>query len=96
MQPSNPNFPIQLYLYGTSGCHLCDEAMLQIKPFVTAQICKVESVDIVSDPELYQRYEFMIPVLYDPKADAELAWPFTGPEVQLWLQSNTLPSQGTD
>jgi hypothetical protein len=89
------SLPIHLKLFGTTGCHLCDDAAEQVQPFVDAQICQLESVDIVSDLTLYERYELHIPVLYNPHADDELRWPFTGPEVQQWLQQYLAQGQGS-
>lgn len=86
MLKTPPKLPMQIFLYGTSGCHLCDLALQEVQPFIDAQICYVDAVDIVSDPELYRRYELSIPVLHNPLVADELSWPFTGRDVQLWLQ----------
>lgn len=94
MFKNDPILPLQIYLYGTSGCHLCDDALLQLQPFVDAKICYVKEIDIISNPQIYAQYELMIPVLYNPRTNDELPWPFNGPEVQLWLQNAIQQLQG--
>lgn len=73
---------ITLILYGTSGCHLCDEALLIIKEAITQtnvpMAVKLIQIDIVDDDALYSLYETAIPVL---KIDSQqypstLNWPF--------------------
>lgn len=88
MNSALPPLPISLCLYGTSECHLCDQALTQVQPFINAQICQVEHIDIVSDLDLYERYALCIPVLYNPRSQSELRWPFTALDVQQWLQND--------
>ncbi|MCK6473723.1 MAG: glutaredoxin family protein [Planctomycetes bacterium] len=53
-----------LTLYGKPDCPLCDEAKAAIHEF--AQECELELkwVDISQDPELWNKYQFEIPVLW--------------------------------
>lgn len=81
-----PLLPIPLRLYGTSECHLCELALAHIQPFIDADICSIETVDIVNDMTIYERYAVSIPVLCNPITQSELCWPFDGPVIQLWLQ----------
>lgn len=95
MSEHHPTLPIALNLFGTTGCHLCDEAFACVQPFVDAKICVVTSVDIVSDLTLYERYECHIPVLQNALTGDELLWPFTGLQVQHWLQQYLAQQQGS-
>lgn len=69
-------------LYGTLGCHLCDDAEALLVPVlvaVSAEIgsnCEIECVDIADDDALLERYGECIPVLRRVADDVELNWPF--------------------
>lgn len=74
-----------LLLYGTSACHLCDEAaaMLEAMRALAPGLC-VARVDIADSDALFARYALVIPVLR--RADgAELHWPFTPEALQRFL-----------
>lgn len=62
-------------LFGTLGCHLCEEAEQVLQPFV-AQGLVVELLDIINSPEWLERYALTIPVLRRVDNGQELAWPF--------------------
>ena len=53
----------QVTLYSKPGCHLCDEMKLEIARANCAEVFELEEVNIESDPELWTRYRFDIPVL---------------------------------
>lgn len=60
-----------LVLYGTAGCHLCEQAGALLRQ---AGVQATET-DIADDEALLERYGVRIPVL--ARADgAELDWPF--------------------
>lgn len=63
-------------LYGTIGCHLCDEAGALIQPLVDEGRLVVSRVDIADDPVLLERYGVRIPVLRLVDRACELGWPF--------------------
>lgn len=71
-------------LYGTSGCHLCDEAEAILSPLLFAQ-CTIECIDISDSDELLERYAILIPVLKRLRDDAELRWPFDSGAAQRFL-----------
>ena len=50
-------------LYTRPGCHLCDEAVGELRRLQAAQPHELELVDISADDELQQRYGERIPVL---------------------------------
>ncbi len=65
-----------LTLYGTQGCHLCDEAECLLKKTAAARRIEWQYVDIALDDGLVARYGERIPVLR--AADGrELGWPFS-------------------
>lgn len=76
----------QLILFGTQGCHLCEDAehLLQVLNL------PYEYLDIIDDEKLLQRYEISIPVLMQKSASnpKELHWPFTADTISHWLESN--------
>jgi len=81
---------IQLDLYGTSGCHLCDEAARIIQEVVEAnpQVSNrfsLNHIDISETDELIELYGLRIPVLRVNQSDIdqcsiELAWPYAHQE----------------
>ena len=78
---------LALVLYGTSHCHLCEQAEVVLMPFVASGSCQVELCDIAQDESLLARYGTSIPVLMHPETGRELRWPFDGKQVVSFLQS---------
>ena len=68
-------------LYGTSCCHLCEEAEAVLRE---AGIV-AEHIDIVADDGLLERYGTRIPVLRRTDNGAELGWPFDAAGVLRFL-----------
>lgn len=64
--------PMQLKLYGTQFCHLCDEAEAVLHEIGVA----FEYVDIADDGGLVKLYGMRIPVLKRLDTGAELGWSF--------------------
>jgi hypothetical protein len=62
-------------LYGTLGCHLCDEAEALLAPLLLECPCEIECIDIADDDALLHRYGESIPVLRRLSDGAELCWP---------------------
>src|SRR5690348_2673950 len=56
--------PLEVTLYTRPGCHLCDEAKLQIAPLVAEFGARLREVNIDSDPELQARYNLDVPVIF--------------------------------
>lgn len=65
-----------LTLYGTTGCHLCDQAETLLRQAGGARALEWCYVDIALDEALVAQYGTRIPVL---RADdgRELGWPFS-------------------
>lgn len=71
-------------LFGTLGCHLCEEALLQLTPLMH-QGLQVASIDIVQDLACLERYGVRIPVLQRLDTYTELDWPFSTARVRVFL-----------
>ncbi len=65
-----------LTLYGTQGCHLCDEAEAQLQQAAAARQLQWQYVDIALDEALVERYGLRIPVLVNAQGQ-ERGWPFS-------------------
>ncbi len=74
----------QFILYGTLGCHLCEEAESLLTPLLSSS-CSVECVDISESDELIEQYGTSIPVLRRVRDNAELNWPFDSVKARFFL-----------
>lgn len=84
----------ELLLYGSSGCHLCEQAEGVLQPVLAhineqlvhagmgESVVTLQVVEITDDPELMQRYALRIPVIRFAESEVELSWPFD--ELQAW------------
>ena len=70
-----------MILYGTSACHLCEQA----ETMLVQQGAKFRSVDISDSDELFERYGLTIPVLQNDNGQ-ELNWPFDEKALQGFLR----------
>lgn len=70
-----------LVLYGTSCCHLCEQA----EAILHEAGIDAEHIDIAEDDELLERYGTRIPVLRRADNSAELGWPFDATLVMSFL-----------
>jgi len=73
---------MRLILFGTSGCHLCEEAEVIVNACVPDG---VDYVDIAEQEQWQEQYAMRIPVLYDPVTKQELGWPFDPREVEEFI-----------
>lgn len=76
---ANASLSPALVLYGTVGCHLCEQAQQIV---LTALGMSVSEVDIADSAEWLARYAVRIPVLQRLDTGAELDWPFGPGEVR--------------
>ena len=65
-----------LTLYGTRGCHLCDQAEALLCQSAEARPFKWRYVDIALEAALVERYGVRIPVLLADDG-REIGWPFS-------------------
>lgn len=73
---------MRLMLFGTSGCHLCEEAEVIVNACVPDG---VETVDIAEQEQWQELYAVRIPVLVDFESGQELGWPFDLAEVEEFI-----------
>jgi len=78
---------INLSLYGTSGCHLCDEAYVLLNRLKSDFLFTVQVIDIADDETLSETYGIRIPVLVNTQK-SELSWPFNENDLRAWLKIN--------
>ncbi len=67
---------IHLLLYGTDGCHLCEDAIRMVHEALSDYDLTVQEIDIVEDNALLNRYGQRIPVVKRVGGLEELSWPF--------------------
>lgn len=72
---------MNLKLYGSEYCHLCDEAEAVLR----AAGVTFEYVDIADDDSLVNLYGMRIPVLRRMDTGAEVDWPFDAEAVTWFL-----------
>lgn len=72
---------MKLVLYGTTYCHLCEqaEAILQVVGV------EAEHIDIAEDDALLETYGTRIPVVGREDTGAELGWPFDEAAVRRYI-----------
>ncbi len=72
-------------LFGTTGCHLCEEAEDLLADKI--QRHELEYIDIAEQEKWQDKYAIKIPVLYHKDSGKELFWPFSGADVDCFLES---------
>lgn len=75
----------QLILYGTSGCHLCEQAAELLAYVLDETIYDIKEVDISESDSLLKQYGETIPVLKQVEGGAELFWPFDEEAIEHFL-----------
>jgi glutaredoxin len=69
-----------LILYGTMGCHLCDDAERVLQTLGLTY----KTIDIIDDNRLLEKFATSIPVLENTE-ESYLFWPFNETQVTTWL-----------
>jgi len=72
---------VKFVLYGTTFCHLCEQAEAVLK----AVGVEAEHIDIAEDDALLEKYGVRIPVVKREDTDAELGWPFDEAAVRRFI-----------
>ncbi len=69
---------MHLVLFGTAGCHLCEQAedIVRLCLADSLKTVTIDTIDIAEDKHWHELYATRIPVLYHPETGRELAWPF--------------------
>ncbi len=74
---------VTFILFGTSGCHLCEEAEVILANRIQQQ--ELEYVDIAEQEKWQEKYAIKIPVLYHKDSGKELFWPFSAADVDSFV-----------
>ena len=78
-----------VFLYTTSGCHLCKLAEQMLDTLAAEDGCLWQPVEISDDDQLIERYGIRIPVVRKAGKELdepqEIGWPFSLKELQEWL-----------
>jgi glutaredoxin len=77
---------MKLKLYGTSACHLCNEAESLLHELKDEFSIDIQLIDIADDESLIERYGISIPVLTNAN-NSELFWPFNGNDLRKWMKA---------
>jgi glutaredoxin len=80
---------MELYLYSTSACHLCERAKEILWPLMEDYPLRLQEIDIADTDELLERYGVRIPVLKFADSERELGWPFDSAQLRDFLAQNT-------
>ncbi len=76
--------PLNLLLYTTLGCHLCEQAKLCLDQ-ITEIDYELSEIEISETDALMKKYQVRIPVLGIEDSDKELDWPFTEAGIRKFL-----------
>ena len=55
---------MKITIYSKKDCHLCEEAKQVLKRFVDEYSLEIEEIDINTDKDLFEKYQFEIPVIF--------------------------------
>jgi glutaredoxin len=72
---------MNLELYGTAFCHLCEQAETVLREIGI----EADYIDIADNDELLEKYGIRIPVLKRADTGTELGWPFDAEAVSRFL-----------
>ncbi|PKM11048.1 MAG: thioredoxin family protein [Gammaproteobacteria bacterium HGW-Gammaproteobacteria-3] len=79
----------KLLLFGTQGCHLCEQAEALINGYEVTDtgLPSIEKIDIAEQDQWQERYAVRIPVLYHAQTGEELGWPFDRAGLDAFIKS---------
>jgi hypothetical protein len=81
---------IRLLFFGTTGCHLCEQAQQIINDCLpNYPELKIETIDIAEHEHWQEQYAIRIPVLYHPETKKDLGWPFIPWQVNQFINEIT-------
>ena len=81
---------INLILYSTSHCHLCEQAETLLFKVSLEHEFQWESIEITENARLYELYEIKIPVLKRVDTYVEICWPFNEDDIKLLLRDTKI------
>ena len=79
---------MNIQLFTTLGCHLCEEAHEQLLSLIDGGMdLNIELIEIAESEELMDRYGITIPVI---RAEGrEIGWPFSVDTLRTFLERDT-------
>ena len=78
---------VQLNLYSTTHCHLCDQATDLLDSLSEQYDIRWMNIEITEDSALLECYGSKIPVLKRQDNNAELEWPFTTQQIETLIST---------
>ena len=78
---------MNIILYSTLGCHLCELAKDALWPLTARYAIELTEIDIADSDDLVERYGIKIPVMVFEKSNSELNWPFTTDQIEAHLKT---------
>lgn len=72
---------VQLILYSTSHCHLCEEAEALLTSLTKQYDINWVPIEITNDDNLVEKYGTKIPVIKRVDNHSEISWPFSAKEI---------------
>jgi len=73
---------LNLNLYSTSHCHLCEQAELLLTIVSKQYDIHWQVIEITEDDALFERYSMKIPVIKRLNNNNEICWPFTSTDIE--------------
>jgi glutaredoxin len=56
--------PLDVTIYSRPGCHLCEQAKIQIAPLLRELGARLTEINIDEDAQLRARYDYDVPVIF--------------------------------
>jgi glutaredoxin len=56
--------PLDVTIYSRPGCHLCEEAKIQVAPLLQEMGARLMEINIDEDAQLRARYDYDVPVIF--------------------------------
>ncbi|MBU2863182.1 glutaredoxin family protein [Reinekea forsetii] len=81
---------MNLFLYHTAGCHLCELAEQELSKLPLKDTVALVLVDIADSEPLMKQYDVRIPVIKLESVDSDLGWPFSCEDVVHYLAQNKI------
>jgi len=78
---------MKVLLYTTSGCHLCEQALVLLQELQPSMGFLIEAVEIADSDDLIEAYGIRIPVIQYANSTDELGWPFNSEQLAAFLTS---------
>ncbi|PTB85656.1 thioredoxin family protein [Pseudidiomarina aestuarii] len=76
----------EFYLLTGESCPLCTQALQLLHDLPLDEPIRLHVVAIEQQPELFEEYRWLIPVLVHGATDQELRWPFSAEQAQQFIE----------